>query len=88
MEGSEQGLTSAVKETVQLAIEEARLLGSSEVEPEHILIGLARQKSGVAGGVLGNLKITPERLYVGLIQELSTRRSSPPPPIGPPSADV
>jgi bifunctional DNase/RNase len=72
-EGSEPGLTAAVKETVQLAIEEAKLLGSRQVEPEHILIGLVRQQNGIAAGILGNLKISPERLYAGLIRELITR---------------
>jgi bifunctional DNase/RNase len=69
--GSEQddvGLTSAVKKTIQLALEEARCLGSKKVNPEHILIGLVRQGNSMASSLLANLRINPERIYVELIR--------------------
>lgn len=69
--GSEQddvGLTSAVKKTIQLSLEEARCLGSKKVNPEHILIGLVRQGNSMASSLLANLRINPERIYVELIR--------------------
>jgi len=68
VEEDEIGLTSAVKKTVELSIEEAKLLGSGEVQPEHILIGLVRQNDGIAADFLKSLRINPERIYIELIR--------------------
>ena len=74
IEGNETGLTSAVKKTLQLSVDEAKRLGSGQVRPEHILIGLVRQNDGVAAKLLKNLGINPEGIYIELIR-LYTRAS-------------
>jgi len=68
IESSEAGLSSAVKETIKLSIMEAKSLGSGEVQPEHILIGLIRQEEGLAANLLRNLGINVERIYIELIR--------------------
>jgi bifunctional DNase/RNase len=68
IEVGEAGLTSAVKRTIELSIEEAKRLGSRKVQPEHILIGLLRQNDGIAADFLKSLRINPERIYIELIR--------------------
>ena len=68
VEGGGVGLTPALKEAIQLSIEEAKKLASEEILPEHILMGLIRASDGIAAGQLGDLGITPERAYVELIR--------------------
>jgi len=68
IEVGETGLTSAVKRTIELSIEEAKSLGSGKVQPEHILIGLLRQNDGIAADFLKSLRISPERIYTELIR--------------------
>jgi ATP-dependent Clp protease ATP-binding subunit ClpC len=52
----------AKKVTVELAIEEARLLGHNYVGTEHLLLGLIREGEGVAAQVLQNLNADLERV--------------------------
>lgn len=66
VEGGGIGLTSVVKEVIQTSIDEARKLGSEEVLPEHILLGLVRTSDGMAANQLKNLEITPEIIYMEL----------------------
>ncbi len=68
IEENEQGLTLAVKDTIQLSVNEAKHLGSYKVKPEHLLIGLLRQDEGIAAKLLKNLMINPERIYIELIR--------------------
>jgi len=68
IEEDEPGLTSAVKNTVQLSVDEAKHLGSEKVKPEHLLTGLVRQNDGIAAKLLKNLMISPERIYIELIR--------------------
>jgi len=68
IEGDEPGLTSAIKKTIQLSVDEAKHLGNEKVKPEHILIGLIRQNDGVATNLLKKLMINPERIYIALIR--------------------
>jgi bifunctional DNase/RNase len=67
-EGGGSGLTSAVKETIQISIAEAKRLGSEKVFPEHVLLGLARTTDSIAARQLKNAGITPEIVYIELIQ--------------------
>jgi len=66
VEGGGVGLTPPVKEAIQMSIDEARKLGSEEVLPEHVLLGLMRTRDGVAAGQLEDLGITAERIYMEL----------------------
>jgi bifunctional DNase/RNase len=66
VEGGGIGLTSVVKEVIQTSIDEAKKLGSEEVLPEHILLGLVRTSDSMAANYLKNLEITPETIYMKL----------------------
>jgi len=68
IEGGGAGLTSTVKEAIQISIAEARRLGSEKVLPEHILLGLVRASDGIAGNHLKDLGVTPEIVYAELIR--------------------
>jgi len=68
VEGGGVGLTPTVKEAIQISIDEAKKLGSEEVLPEHILLGLMRASDGIAANQLRNLGITPEIVYTELIR--------------------
>lgn len=47
--------TPRAKKVLELAVEEARLLGHSYIGSEHLLIGLIREDAGIAGKILRNL---------------------------------
>jgi hypothetical protein len=64
----ETGLTPAAKRVLELAIEEARGLGHDFVGTEHILLGLARESSTIASGVLESMRATPERIRTEVIR--------------------
>ena len=54
--------TERAKRVMILAKEEARRLGHSQIEPEHILLGILREGSGMALRVLTNIHIRPQDL--------------------------
>ena len=68
---SEIGLTSRAKKVIELAVDEARQLGHNYIGTEHILLGLLREKEGVAAGVLDSFGITIERVRAEIVQVLS-----------------
>lgn len=47
--------TPRAKKVLELAIEEARLLGHNYIGSEHLLLGLIREDEGIAGKVIRNL---------------------------------
>src|SRR4030066_2387382 len=47
--------TPRAKKALELAVEEARLLGHSYIGSEHLLIGLIREDAGIAGKILRSL---------------------------------
>ncbi|MBI5050933.1 MAG: ATP-dependent Clp protease ATP-binding subunit [Nitrospirae bacterium] len=47
--------TPRAKRVLELAVEEARLLGHSYIGSEHLLIGLVREEEGIAGKILRSL---------------------------------
>ena len=47
--------TPRAKKVLELAVEEARLLGHSYIGSEHLLIGLIREDEGIAGKILRSL---------------------------------
>jgi ATP-dependent Clp protease ATP-binding subunit ClpC len=47
--------TPRAKKVLELAVEEARLLGHSYIGSEHLLIGLIREEAGIAGKILRSL---------------------------------
>ncbi len=46
--------TPRAKKVLELAVEEARLLGHSYIGSEHLLLGLIREEEGIAGKILRN----------------------------------
>jgi len=67
IEGGGTSLTPAVKEAIQVSITEAKRIGSKQVFPEHILLGLVRASDGIAANRLKDAGINPETIYVELI---------------------
>lgn len=66
-------MTSRAKRAFELALLEARSLRHLKVEPEHLLLGLMREKEGLAAGVLYSLGI-PFRAAQEQIQQLALSR--------------
>lgn len=68
---SEIGLTPRAKKVVlELSSEEARHLGHNYIGTEHILLGLIREREGVAARVLENLGVDLGRVRFQVIQQL------------------
>jgi len=80
IEGDEIGLTPAVKEAIQIAIAEAKRLGSAQVLPEHVFLGLIRSDEGMASIQIKNAGIVPEVVYIELIKSFSQPYHQPQPP--------
>lgn len=47
--------TPRAKKVLELAVEEARLLGHNYIGSEHLLLGIIREEEGIAGKILRNL---------------------------------
>jgi len=58
----ETGLTPRARKAIELAVDEARLLGHHYVGTEHLLLGLAREGHGIAAGVLKSLDLHLEKI--------------------------
>ena len=74
---SEVGLTPRAKKVIELAVDEARLLGHQYIGTEHILLGLLREGEGVAAGVLESLGVSVERVHTELNRILSQNMPHP-----------
>lgn len=64
---------------VYLAIEEANELGHDRAGVEHVLLGLLREKEGVAAQVLASLGVTVEGVRVGLLETRPSSAQAKPP---------
>jgi len=67
---SEITLSPRTKKIVELAIDEARRLGSKSVSTEHLLLGLAREGEGIASGILESLGVTMEKVRRAVMETL------------------
>jgi ATP-dependent Clp protease ATP-binding subunit ClpC len=67
----ELGLTPRTKMVIDLAKEEAKVLGHHYIRTEHLLLGLIREGEGIAAGVLESLGVNLEtvRQHVLLVLE-------------------
>lgn len=74
---TEVGLTPRAKKVIELAVDEARLLGHQYIGTEHILLGLLREGEGVAAGVLESLGVSVERVHAELNRVLSQNMPHP-----------
>jgi ATP-dependent Clp protease ATP-binding subunit ClpC len=69
----EVGFTPRAKKVVlELAIDEARLLGHNYIGTEHLLLGLIREGEGVAARVLENLGASLEKVREQVLRLLGT----------------
>jgi ATP-dependent Clp protease ATP-binding subunit ClpC len=66
-------VTPSATRVLGFAHEEAALCGSSQVEPEHLLLGITREVQGVAAQVLRNLEVPPEVVREQLLSRLLGR---------------
>ncbi len=74
---SEITLSPRTKKIIELAIDEARKLGQTRVNTEHILLGLAREGEGIASGILESLGVTMDKVRKVVIQTLGQMRPTP-----------
>lgn len=70
----DRGVTPRAKRVMSIAQEEASLRDDLAVEPEHLLIGIARESGGVAAQVLRDLRIAPELIHNQALERLDQNR--------------
>jgi Clp amino terminal domain, pathogenicity island component/ClpX C4-type zinc finger len=77
--------TDSARQVLVLALEEARLLNSSFIGTEHVLLGLMREQDGIAARVLGLLDISVTAVREGAAESigLSGTSSTGSPPFTP-----
>ncbi len=78
--------TDGARDAVSLATELARRNGHDQVLPEHLLVALAQQNTGVAGETLRGFEPSPEVLSARLLAALGEGRC--PSTIAPPRAQA
>ena len=61
-------LSRQAKRAINLAYDEARLLGSRYIGTEHLLLGLIREEDGLAGRVLAQLGVELDTIRAGVRQ--------------------
>lgn len=69
-------MTPRAKRVIELAYEEAKLLGSDRIQPEHILLGILREGEGIAVHVLRKLGVdfgTIRKIIVNTVSPNSTQ---------------
>jgi ATP-dependent Clp protease ATP-binding subunit ClpA len=67
----EIGLTPRAKKVIELAVDEAHRMNHHYIGTEHLLLGLVREGSGIAAGVLESLGINLEKVRTETIHTLS-----------------
>ncbi len=65
------GLTPQLKQVIERAVEEARMLSHHHVGLEHLLLGLLQEEEGIAAGVLASLGVTLEQARSETMRVLS-----------------
>jgi hypothetical protein len=65
--------TERARQVVVLAQEEARTLGHDWLGTEHILLGLVREREGLASRVLANLGVTVEQVRAHVVRAIGAR---------------
>ena len=56
------GLTPRSKKVIELGISEQQILGDRKLEPDHVILGLVREREGIGIGVIESLGVSPELL--------------------------
>ncbi len=70
LEGRTPVLSPRTKRVLQLALEEAKMIGSPSIAPEHLLLGLVQEGEGVAITILQELGISPEKVRAEVVRSL------------------
>ena len=68
--GRQTVLTGRAKKVIELAVDEARLLGHQYIGTEHLLLGILREGEGLAVGVMENLGVDLEKVRSETLQML------------------
>jgi Clp amino terminal domain, pathogenicity island component len=76
--GAQAPFTPRAKKTLELALRESMQLGHNYIGTEHILLGLAREKEGVAASILSKLEVDADRVHREVVGRLG-RETSPVP---------
>ena len=72
----EIGLTPRAKKVIELAVDEASNLASPAISPEHLLLGLLSEGSGIAVGVIESLKANPAAIRQEILRRLQAQKKS------------
>ncbi len=70
-------MTPRAKRVTELAYEEAKILGSEKIQPEHLLLGIIREGEGIAVHVLMKLGVDLQVLRKEIIDLISVRETVP-----------
>lgn len=82
---TEMALTPRAKKVLELAVEEARQMGTNYVGTEHLLLGLIREGEGLASRILNSLGADHDKVRQMVMEMLGGFHSAPQPD-GPPRA--
>lgn len=69
--------TPRSKKVLELSLREALSLGSSDISPEHVLLGLVRENGGVAAQILYDHGVTARRVAEEMATSLPDASESP-----------
>ena len=69
--------TPRAKKVLELSLREARQLGHGYIGTEHILLGLVREREGMAARILAQRGASEQRVRMVVIDELSRRGGLP-----------
>ena len=73
---SEITLSPRTKKVIELAVDEARKLGHSNVGTEHLLLGIVREGQSVGAGVVEAMGVSLEQIRHGVIAALGQHGAS------------
>ena len=71
----EISLTPRAKKVIELAVDEAQRLGSPMIGPEHLLLGLISEGSGIAVGVIESLNANPAAIRQEILRRLQAQKN-------------
>ena len=74
--GRQVALTKRAKKVIELAAEQARLLGHKYIGTEHLLLGVIREGDGLAVGVLESLGIDLQQVRAKTLDLLKAKESA------------
>jgi ATP-dependent Clp protease ATP-binding subunit ClpC len=71
-------LSPRTKQVIELAVDEARRMGSRHVGTEHLLLGVLREGEGIAAGILTNMNVDIKAVRRQLVRILQDKADSSP----------